>query len=254
MAFAYDFLTKKGRKMGYRVLYLITARAGSKSIPNKNIKILGGRELLTYKVLSAKHVADEEDIWLSTDSEEYAAIGKKAGATIPYIRPAELAQDTTPSVDVVLHAMNYAEEIGRKYDAVCLLEPPVPFVPYEYLKKASDKLFSDETIENVLAVKRVSPGTFFIQEESEFLWKIAENVKKNGGVKRRQDEIPEITPSGCFYFAKWETFKKNKSFYTPKTYAYFVDDIYSTEIDEPKDYLWAQFLLEKRLIDLDKII
>lgn len=239
--------------MNKRVLYLITARAGSKSVPNKNIKKLGGIELLSYKIKSALRVADSEDIWLSTDSELYASIGREAGATIPFIRPFELAQDTTPSVDVIEHAMNFAESIGRKYDAICLLEPPVPFVPYRLLIEARDKLFEEDDTENVLAVKRVSPGTFFIQEESKYLDKIAENVRKNNGVKRRQDEIPEITPSGCFYFSKWDAFKKNRSLYTDKTLAFLVDDLYCTEIDEPMDYLWAEFLLERSLIDLSEI-
>lgn len=236
-----------------KVLYLITARSGSKSIPNKNIYKLGGIELMNYKIKSALRVAPAEDVWLSTDSPLYAEIGRAAGARIPFLRPIELASDITPSVDVVIHAMDFAEKEGRRYDAVCLLEPPVPFVPYRFLLEAKNKLFENDNIENVLSVKRVSPGTFFIQEQAEYLYRIAENVRNNHGVKRRQDELPEITPSGCFYFAKWDRFKKNQSFYTDRTYAFLVENIYSIEIDEPLDLLWAEFLLEKSLIDLSEV-
>lgn len=236
-----------------KVLYIITARSGSKSIPNKNIKKIGELELLSYKIKSALKVANKEDVWLSTDSELYAEIGKKAGATIPFIRPKELSTDTTQSADVILHAMNFAQECGLKYDALCLLEPTVPFVPYDLLNQALEKLYEDKDTENVLAVKRVSPGTFFIQNDEKYLWKIAQNVRQNNGVKRRQDETPEITPSGCFYFAKWDSFLKHKSFFTNKTLAFLVDDLYCTEIDEPLDLLWSEFLVEKSLIDMSLI-
>ncbi|MBR2431060.1 acylneuraminate cytidylyltransferase family protein [bacterium] len=239
--------------MKNKILYLITARSGSKSVPNKNIKILGDRELLAYRICSALRIATTENIWLSTDSIEYAKIGEKWGAKVPFLRPIELAADNTPSVDVVLHAMDFAEKEGYEYEAVCLLEPTVPFVPYSLLAEAGDLLFKEKECENVLAVKRVNPGSFFIQQDDKYLWKIAENVCKNNGVKRRQEEIPEITPSGCFYFAKWNEFKKNKSFYTDRTLSFLVDDIYCTEIDEPIDFLWSQFLLEKNLVDLEKV-
>lgn len=236
-----------------RVLYLITARSQSKSIKNKNIKPLGGLELLCYRIKSAKKIADSKDIWLSTDSLDYAKIGEKAGATVPFIRPLELALDTTPSVDVVEHAMLFAENIGMQYDALCLLEPTVPFIPYHYLLEARDALFDDKDAENAVAVRRVSPGTFFIQEDSKYLYRVAENVLKNNGVKRRQDEPAEITPSGGFYFAKWEVFKKKKSFYTDKTLSIRVPELYSTEIDEPIDFLWCEFLLQQSLINLTEL-
>lgn len=236
-----------------KILYLITARAGSKSIPNKNITKLGGKELLVYRIEAAKHVADTNDIWLSTDSEEYAQIGEKAGAVVPFIRPSNLAEDETPSVDVVLHAMNYAEKIGKKYDAICLLEPTVPFVPYKFLRDA-EKLLYDKRIENIVSIRKVTPSSFFVQKQETYLTEIAKNVKNNNGVKRRQEEDEEITPSGGFYFAKWESFKRNKSFYTSKTLAYKIDEIYSHEIDEPIDLMWAEFLLEKGLIKLNEII
>src|SRR4051812_27981098 len=137
-----------------KVLWLMTARAGSKSIPHKNIKPLGGLPLLAHRILSAGAIARPEDIWISTDSQEYADIARAHGAAAPFLRPAELASDTAKSSDVVLHAMDWAESHGRSYSAVCVLEPTSPFIYARHLKEAAARLLDDPEAENIVAVRQ----------------------------------------------------------------------------------------------------
>lgn len=242
------------KNLDMNILYLITARAGSKSIPNKNIKLLGGIPLIAFKIKLALSVSDNpSDIWVSTDSEEYAKISKEYGASVPFIRPKELATDSATSVDVVIHALNYAESINRKYDYVCLLEPTVPFLPSVELKKALQKLKNDPDADGIVAVREIIPHVTFIQEESYYVDEVARKLAIKGKNIRRQDFKRQITPSGGFYIIKTEILKREKAFYTNKTISHLSDDIHGIEIDEKKDWLLAQFLVDQGEIDIEKI-
>ena len=235
--------------MNKKILWVVTARSGSKSVPHKNIKLLGGVPLLAYRIKCALKIAAREDVWISTDSPEYANIAEKYGATVPFLRPAELATDTARSADVILHAMQWAESKGKTYDAVGMLEPTSPFVTTANLFNAVERLFGEKEAENIVAVRYSRPSTFYIQENHKYLETIANNIM-DAGLKRRQDEKEEITPSGGFYISKWGAFKKNHSFYTSKTLSFLVPDLEGLEIDEPIDWEWAEFLLSKKKFDL----
>jgi CMP-N,N'-diacetyllegionaminic acid synthase len=89
-----------------RILAVIAARGGSKRLPGKNIRVLGGRPLLAWSVQAARGIDDICDILLSTDDHDVARVGKDSGALVPWLRPAELASDAASSVDVCLHALD----------------------------------------------------------------------------------------------------------------------------------------------------
>jgi CMP-N-acetylneuraminic acid synthetase len=232
-----------------RVLWLITARAGSKSIPDKNIKLLGGKELLTYRIESALKTSFKKEVWLSTDNEKYAEIGLKAGANAPFIRPDYLASDTASSSDVVLHAMNYANEHGFTFDIIGLLEPTSPFISHKQLEEAVDLLTKNEEADGIVAVRESRPHSFFIQPESKYLTVLSDRFKEKKNVGR-QFFKKEITPSGGFYIAKWGKFLKQKTFYMGRTMSFLVDDLTGLEIDEVSDWLFAEFIIENNIIDL----
>ncbi|MBW8889350.1 MAG: acylneuraminate cytidylyltransferase family protein [Fibrobacteres bacterium] len=234
------------------VLWLMTARSGSKSIPHKNIKPLGGLPLLAHRIISANAIARPEDIWISTDSAEYADIACSRGASAPFLRPPDLASDTAKSSDVVLHAMDWAESHGRSYSAVCVLEPTSPFIYARHLKEAADRLQADKDSENIVAVRQVRPSTVFVQPMTRYLDVLAENIRRSA-ITRRQDEQIEVTPSGGFYIAKWDSFRRNKSFYTDLTLPFLVPDECALEIDEPVDWDWAEFMIDRKRVDMDAV-
>ena len=224
-----------------RVLWLITARAGSKSVPDKNIKFLNGIPLLAYRIQSALLSSYPDNIWISTDSNEYAQIANEYGAKVPFLRPSELAQDFSTSVDVVLHAMQFAEEHQFEFDFIGLLEPTSPFVSHNDLNQAIIKLSKTEEANAIVAVRESRPHPIFIQDDTKYLEVIASNTTSYNALVR-QNFKKQITPSGGFYIAKWKSFIKDKSFYTCKTLSYLVDDVAGIEIDEPIDFLFAEFV------------
>jgi len=234
--------------MRKKILWVVTARSGSKSIPHKNIKLLDGIPLLSYRIKTALKTKFSHDLWISTDSKEYADIANRYGAEIPFIRPEELSLDDSSSSDVILHAMTHATKINKKYDYVGMLEPTSPFITSDQLDAAVRSLDENKKALAIVAVVESRPHKIFIQEESEFLVELAENFEglKNLG---RQAFKKEITPSGGFYISRWEAFLENKSFYTSKTLSYEVDEISGLEIDELLDWDFAEFIIKNKQIN-----
>ncbi|MCC6287113.1 MAG: acylneuraminate cytidylyltransferase family protein [Chitinophagaceae bacterium] len=238
--------------MSPQILWLIAARSGSKSIPNKNIKLLNGVPLLTYRVKTALHFLHTNNIWCSTDSKEYAEIAIQSGALVPFLRPLELAGDNSSSIDVVLHAMDFAEQNNYTFDGIALLEPTSPFVYYEDIDNAIQLLFNDEQATSIVAVKENRPNTIFVQNSSAYLEVLAQKLEEIKCMGRQNFET-QITPSGGFYISKWKDFRSYKTFYTPKTLPYLVPPECSLEIDEEIDWGWAEYLINNGIVNTMKI-
>lgn len=109
-----------------RVLGVITARGGSKGIPGKNIRLLAGKPLLAYTIEAAQ-ASTLARVILSTDAEGIASVGREYGVDVPFMRPAELARDETPTIPVLQHAVRQLAAAGDRYDAVMVLQPTNPF-------------------------------------------------------------------------------------------------------------------------------
>jgi N-acylneuraminate cytidylyltransferase/CMP-N,N'-diacetyllegionaminic acid synthase len=236
--------------MSKKVLWLIVARSGSKSIPNKNIALLGGHPLLSYRIHTAKNTTCNNEIWISTDSIEYADIAIKYGAKAPFLRPKELADDFSNSADVVHHAMEFAQKNCFTFDFIGLLEPTSPFITKVQIEQAIQNLINEPEADSIVAVRESRPNTLFIQDEKKYLDQIAkeiENIKLIG----RQNFSKQITPSGGFYISRWDSFFEQRSFYTCKTLGFLVDNIAGLEIDEPIDFSFANFLIETNIINID---
>ena len=110
-----------------KILALILARGGSKRLPGKNIRCLGGKPLIVWSIDVTKHIPEICDILVSTDDPAIAAVSKGAGALVPWLRPPELATDTATSVDAALHALDWYEADKGKVDGLLLLQPTSPF-------------------------------------------------------------------------------------------------------------------------------
>jgi len=234
------------------ILWLITARSGSKSIVDKNIKMLGEFPLFYYRYLSAKKISPVENIWGSTDSVDYIKIFNEYGLITPFVRPNQLALDDSSSADVVLHAMNHAEKNDFKKKYIGLLEPTSPFVTSKHLSNAIDALENDNQSKSIVATVESRPHSFFIQDEHKYLNQFYKNLKENKRKLGRQQFTKEITPSGGFYICEWDEFKETKSFYNINTLSFELDEISGLEIDEPIDWEFAEFLIKKNKYEIIK--
>ena len=234
-----------------RVLFVITARGGSKGVPRKNIRMVGKFPLIAYKIIAAKKCRYESRVIVSTDDEEIAKISRDYGAEVPFMRPDELADDSASSMDVVAHAMNWiSENDTESYDYICLLEPSSPFASYKDLNNALE-LLEKTGADTLLGMKEVEVSTRFIHtlDDNGGLSEFYRAVKDQTSV-RRQDQKKEYTMNGCMYIAKWDYFMKNKLFHSEKSIPYIMPEEKSIEIDTMLNYEMACNLVEKGMIDV----
>ncbi len=122
-----------------KVFALVTARSGSKGVPDKNIKHIGGHSLLDWSIKSCLKSQSITQVYLSTDSEDYANIGKNSGALVPFLRPKELASDTANDLDVIKHFLSVVDD---KPDALVHIRPTTPLRDPSILYKAIEMFFS----------------------------------------------------------------------------------------------------------------
>jgi len=140
---------------------IIPARGGSKRIPRKNIKLFNGKPMIAYAIEAAKRSGLFERIVVTTDDSEISQIAKAFGSETPFVRPRELADDHTPTIAVIAHAINACEALGWTLNNVCCIYPSVPFIQQadlesalQLLQKSSDAYFSFPITEFPSAIQR----------------------------------------------------------------------------------------------------
>lgn len=150
-----------------RILAVILARGGSKRLPRKNIKSLGGQPLIVWSIDIAKNISEICDILVSTDDFDIASVSSAAGALVPWLRPSHLSTDNAASVDAVLHALDWYESEYGCVDGVMLLQPTSPYRSRETVLEGIHR-FSQQH-RSVVAVSKVKihpARCFIIQTDS----------------------------------------------------------------------------------------
>ncbi len=146
--------------MTSRIVGLIPARAGSKRVPNKNVLQLQGHPLLAYTISAALDSGVFEKVIVSTDSDEYAQIAQHYGAEVPFLRPVELAQDTSADIGWVAHALENLALMGYEFEIFSILRPTSPFRNASTIRRAFEAFSSRTDIDSIRAVELCSqhPG------------------------------------------------------------------------------------------------
>jgi CMP-N,N'-diacetyllegionaminic acid synthase len=140
--------------MGQRTLGIVPARAGSKGIVRKNLRLLAGKPLLAYTAGAALQSQFLTKVVLSSEDREILETGRLEGLDTPFVRPMELAADDTPMLDVVLHCVRWFQSRGEEYDAVCLLQPTSPLRSAGTIDRCISRLF-DRDVESVVSIRPV---------------------------------------------------------------------------------------------------
>ncbi len=144
----------------FSILFLIPARGGSKGLPGKNIRPLLGKPLIGWTIETAKKVCGKVNgrVAVSTDSKEIADVAHFFNAEVPFLRPAELAKDTSTSMDVVLHALDHFEKRGDTFDYVCMLEATSPQRDENDILDALQLLQKTKGAESIVGISRSESG------------------------------------------------------------------------------------------------
>ena len=228
-----------------RVLGLVPARGGSKGVPGKNVRLLGGRPLLAYTADAARAAGRLARVVISTEDTEIADAGRRAGLDVPFLRPSELAGDAVPMLAVVQHALRTLEAAGDRYDAVCLLQPTTPF------RAASDidaciALLDGAGADAVVSVAMVppehNPHWVYFRADDGALWL---STGESAPIPRRQDLPPAYHRDGAIYVARRDTVLEQASLYGRRLVGYLSEGAPPINIDTPADWARAEAYLEQ---------
>ena len=227
-----------------KVLAIIPARFGSKGLPGKNLRLLGGKPLVSYPINTALNSKYVDHVYCSTDSSEIADLASEAGADTSYLRPKNLALDTTSSVEVVLDAIAFFESSALFFDFLVMLEPTSPMTEADDLDAALEILVNNESkFDNAISISESVSGhphfTFRVSSEN----KINTFDGSEWTFRRRQDLEKLFFQTGSLYISKVESLKRNKSFITDRTLGFEVPKIKSFEIDDLIDFKILEMLM-----------
>lgn len=225
------------------ILGLIPARGGSKGIPKKNIRLLGGKPLIQYTIESANKAANLKKTIVSTDSCEIAKIAEELGAFVPFIRPERLSLDDTPTIEVILHAIDFFCKKGEFFDAVCLLQPTCPFRSETEIDAALNK-FEQIKPDSLITVKIVphtyNPHWVFEATSKDFL---TLSTGEDNIIPRRQLLPKAFYRDGSIYITSINTLKKG-SLYGSRI-CYLENYHKSINLDNELDWIEAEKLAKE---------
>ncbi len=230
-----------------RILGIIPARGGSKTVPGKNIKKLNNKPLLQYTFNVANKANGLSDVILSTDDEAIMEVAKQIGLKVPFKRPVDLALDSSPTLPVIQHALKFFMNKGTHYDAVCLLQVTTPFKTSEFIDKAINK-FINTRADALISVQKVphkyNPHWIF-KENGEGNLELFTNEKEI--VTRRQD-LPSdyYFRDGCIYITKTEVLLEQNSLYGSKISYIESPEEAAINIDTMSDWKMAEDYLKSQ--------
>lgn len=228
----------------HSVIAIIPARGGSKGLPGKNIRELCGKPLIAWTIEKARKSKYIDTVLVSTDSDEIAEIARQYGASVPFIRPDELATDSASSFDVVKHTLDYCQENeGKKFNFTVLMEPTSP-------------LREDDDIDRMLEILvRRQDGFDSIVSIGEVAEHPSITKRLNGErmepfcpelalTTRRQDNVPAYFPYGVAYINKTESLLEEKTFYTKRCTYFLIKRYQNYEIDDLYDFLSVESVMK----------
>ena len=229
-----------------RILGLIPARGGSKGVPGKNIKKLGGKPLLQYTSEVALKSKFLSKVILSSDNDAIIKIAKEVSLDVPFKRPANLAEDGSSTLQVIKHALDFYKNLGENFDAVCLLQVTSPFRSLEFLDKALQDFmkFGTDSLISVLEVPHeYNPHWTF---ESTDLGTLRIATGEQEIISRRQELPKAYHRDGSIYITKTSVIEKHNSLYGDSISFIENDKELYVNIDTFEDWERAEKLLKNK--------
>lgn len=231
-----------------KCICIIPARGGSKRIPRKNIKSFLGKPVIAYSIDAALRSGIFEEVMVSTDDEEIAEIARQYGASVPFMRSSETANDYAGTEDVISEVIERYRALGQEFETICCIYATAPFVKSERLYKAYGKLN-----ENTDAAFSVVSYSYPIQRSL--------RINKNGYVEmkfpqyldaRTQDLEETYHDAGQFYFVKTDSFFKEKTLWCRRTAPIILSELEVQDLDTETDWQLAELKYQHLMMTGDR--
>jgi CMP-N,N'-diacetyllegionaminic acid synthase len=233
-----------------RILITLCARGGSKGIPGKNIRLLGGKPLISYTIKHAKEFSkiQKSDIALSTDNNDIKSIAEGFEVYTKYLRPQNLATDTAGKIDTIFHLLEYEEKTRNiTYDYVLDLDISSPFRSLDDLNKAFLQIVSDKDALNIFSVNKANRNPYFnmVEQQSNGYFSLV----KNGNFLTRQSAPKVYDMNASFYIFRRSFFdNKCNSTISEKSLIYEMSHI-CFDLDHNIDFEFMEFLINTNRLD-----
>jgi N-acylneuraminate cytidylyltransferase len=229
------------------ILFLITAREGSKGLPGKNVKPLKGKPLIAYSIeFALKHKSNSDHLCISTNDLDIVQIAKEYNVQIPFIRPEHLATDAASTYDVILHALNHYNQLGQYFDQVLLLQPTSPYRTTSDFENVLNAF--SQGIDMVVTVKISKANPYynlFEENESGFLIKC-----KDGEFTRRQDCPQVYEYNGSIYLISVDSLQRQPLHEFNNVRKVIMPESRSIDIDNMQDWVIAEYWYNEYLKSL----
>lgn len=236
-------------------LALIPARSGSKGIKNKNIVDLGGAPLINWSIASALNSRLYDVVCVSTDSSEIRRIALKAGADVPFLRPAEIASDHSLQIEVIRHCLEFYQNRNLEFDSITLLQPTSPFRLIEDLSNSME-LYNSTNYETLISVKDITDfndsACYSAKSNTNFLelFPMSQKVNEGRGGTLRQNFVKKYWRNGSIYIFKPSNIVVDRILIKDPIVGFEMPWKRSINIDSHADLEIARLLSQHDLIDL----
>jgi CMP-N-acetylneuraminic acid synthetase len=229
-----------------RVLGVITARGGSKGVPRKNIRLLGGKPLIAWTIEAAQGSKLLTDFLVSTDDQEIADVARAHGAPVPFLRPAELATDTAKSIPVIQHALTWMkEQAGKEYDAVMILQPTSPFRTAEDIDGCIQKMI-ETSCDSVMSMMKLTDTSLSKLKRLEGD-RILTYAEAEGKQSASRHDLPDVYKRNCAIYLTRVALLQAGDLFGVDSRAFVMPAERSLDINTPMDFAFAEWMAERQL-------
>lgn len=227
------------------ILGVIPARGGSKGVPRKNVREVGGRPLIAWTIETASGCPVLDRTVVSTDDPEIAEVARAHGGDVPFLRPADLAGDRVPMVPVLRHAVEAVEADGGRVDWVCLLQPTAPLRTPEDVA-AAVALAEEGGCDSVISVVRVYDVHPVLMKRIDDGRLEPFCVPEVEGTRRQDYDPPAYMRNGAIYLTRRDVLVERGSIWGEVIRPYVMPEERSVGIDNELQMRLVDMMLRER--------
>ena len=229
------------------IVGLIPARAGSKRVPDKNIKSLAGHPVMAYTIAAAVESKVFSDVIVSTDSEQYADIARYYGAEVPFLRPFKFAGDVSPDIEWLAYTLGELEKSSRQYDCFSILRPTSPFRLPETIRRAWKAFLAQEGVDSLRAVERCRqhPGKMWVIRGNRMLPLLPLGPPEQPWHSSQYQSLPEVYVQNASLEIAWTRVAlQERTIAGSVIVPFFTKEYEGFDINSSRDWIQAEQLVE----------
>ena len=238
------------------IVALIPARAGSKRVPNKNIRLLAGHPVIAYTIAAASESGVFADVIVSTDSEQYAEIARHYGAEVPFLRPAELAGDVSPDIEWLEYTLKRLQEEGREYDCFSILRPTSPFRQPKTIRRAWQGFLAEEGVDSLRAVEKCQqhPGKMWVVRGKRMMPLLPLSPPEQPWHSSQYPSLPEVYIQNASLEIAWtRVVLKERTIAGTVLMPFLTEGYEGFDVNSPYDWSLAEHLVKNESVQLPTV-